>query len=466
MLRLYDTATGAVEDFTPRTPGRIDMYVCGPTVYGPPHLGHARTTISFDMIRRAFAWLGFDVTFVSNYTDIDDKIIRRAAEEGADWTEVAARYEAVWVERMHKLRVLLPDRTPRATEHVDGMLEMIGALVERGAAYPADGDVYFSVESFPAYGRLSHQNPDDLLAGARVEPGEHKRAPVDFALWKAAKPGEPAWPSPWGPGRPGWHIECSVMATDAFGSGFDVHGGGSDLIFPHHENEIAQAEAATGAVPFARCWMHSGMVNLEGEKMSKSTGHFVSLDDLLAEHRPEAIRLLVAQTHYRNQLDFSPTLVAEAEVAVDRLVTFRDRCVAIAGDAVAEPDATAVAALRAALEDDVHTPAACAALFDLVKRTNTALDRGDAAAAAPALAALGEFDAVLAVVPPVGTADDDGLADALMQLVLELRERARAAGDWPTADHIRDRLTELEIVVEDTAQGTRWRRGRRQTPGH
>ncbi|MCC7078176.1 MAG: cysteine--tRNA ligase [Acidimicrobiia bacterium] len=480
-VRLHNTETGALEELEPRRPGHVDIYVCGPTVYGPPHLGHARTVVSFDMIRR---WLRRrnDVTFVSNYTDVDDKIIARARQEERTPEEVARTYEAVWLDTMRRLRVLDPDKTPRATEAIDRMVSMIAEIIARGHAYESGGDVYFDVSSFPTYGRLSHQGLDDLRVGARVEPGEHKRNPEDFALWKAAKPDEPSWDSPWGPGRPGWHIECSVMSTDEFGMGFDIHGGGSDLVFPHHENEIAQAEAATGTRPFVRHWLHSGMVNLAGEKMAKSTGNVVMLSDLLASHSAEAIRLLVAQTHYRHQLEFTEELVEECERAVDRLATFRDRLAAVldvdpaavtgpvldpgAGSGLeVEPEAVAVDALVLAMDDDFGTPGAVAALFDMVKRANAELDTGRTDAALAWAAALAVFDEVLAVVPPVSDGNTDALVDGLVVLLLDIRQRARESRDFELADRVRSGLGELGIIVEDSAQGTRWRRGRRQAAG-
>ena len=314
-MHVHNTESGRLEELVPRVPGRIGMYVCGPTVYAAPHLGHARMAIAFDVIRKYLAFSGFEVTFVSNYTDVDDKIILRAREEGIAPTAVAGKYEQAWERAMGALRVRPPDVVPRATEHIPQMLELVERLIERGFAYPADGDVYFAVERFPGYGRLSHQSPADLRAGARVEPGERKRNPLDFVLWKGAKEGEPAWESPWGPGRPGWHIECSAMSLQYLGMGFDIHGAGSDLVFPHHENELAQAEAASGESPFVRYWIHSGLVSLGGDKMSKSTGNLVSADEALARYTPEAIRLLALQTHYRSPLDFSEELIADAATA-------------------------------------------------------------------------------------------------------------------------------------------------------
>ena len=456
-MHVHNTESGRLEELVPRVPGRIGMYVCGPTVYAAPHLGHARMAIAFDVIRKYLAFSGFEVTFVSNYTDVDDKIILRAREEGIAPTAVAGKYEQAWERAMGALRVRPPDVVPRATEHIPQMLELVERLIERGFAYPADGDVYFAVERFPGYGRLSHQSPADLRAGARVEPGERKRNPLDFVLWKGAKEGEPAWESPWGPGRPGWHIECSAMSLQYLGMGFDIHGAGSDLVFPHHENELAQAEAASGESPFVRYWIHSGLVSLGGDKMSKSTGNLVSADEALARYTPEAIRLLALQTHYRSPLDFSEELIADAATAVRRLASIV-RPAAGAGDAA--PPALSMAYFRDAMDDDFGTPGALAALFDAVRRGNVALEAGDSAEAAPLRAAVLAMDAVLSVVPAVGAADADAaLVGDLVALALELREAARGERDFAAADRVRDRLTEIGIIVEDTPAGARWHRG-------
>ncbi len=468
---LYNTETATLEEFEPREPGRVSMYVCGPTVYAPPHLGHARTAITFDVVRKWLEFDGYEVTFVSNFTDVDDKIIQRAEYERSEASEIAARYEEVWNDAMARLRVAPPDLSPHATEYVRLMVEMIALLERRGHAYESGGDVYFAVRSFAPYGRLSHHKLEDLEAGARVEPGENKHDPLDFALWKAAKAGEPSWESPWGPGRPGWHIECSVMASAELGMGFDIHGGGCDLVFPHHENEIAQAEAAFGVAPFTRYWLHSGMVNLNSEKMAKSTGNFLSLDDALASHSPEAIRLLAIQTHYRSPLDFADELIEDAERAVDRLVLFRSRAARAFGATplllsevpevvAANPDPETAAAFRAAMRDDFHTPGALAALFEMLKRANSELDSGETGSLPAYVAALYDVDSVFGILP-VDEPAKDAVATELVDLILELRVRARADRDFETADLIRDRLTELEIIVEDTPEGSLWRRRRR-----
>ena len=311
-MRLFNTLGRAFQEFMPRVDGEVSMYVCGPTVQSAPHVGHGRQAVAFDVIRRYLTWLGFDVTYVTNITDVDDKIINAAAEQGISTDEVAARATEQFLQAYTRLNVLEPSSLCRATEHIDEMQAMIETLIERGHAYPTSGDVYFAVRSLADYGKLSGRDVDDLLAGARIAPGDIKRDPADFALWKGSKPGEPSWPSPWGPGRPGWHIECSAMAEKELGFGFDIHGGGLDLIFPHHENEIAQSEAAAGREPFARYWLHNGMVELGGEKMSKSTGNVFGLHDLLDANRPEAVRLFYLRAHYRAPLEFGPDSMADA----------------------------------------------------------------------------------------------------------------------------------------------------------
>lgn len=327
-MRLYNTMAHSKQEFTPRAQGKVAMYVCGPTVYNHIHIGNARTFLSFDIIRRYLEWRGYDVTFVSNLTDVDDKIIRRAAEEGTTPSELAEKYATAFIDVMHALGVEDPTVQPRATQEISGMIELVGRLIDSGHAYATfDGDVYFSVRSFPQYGKLSGRNIDELegghreLASAADESiADRKQDPLDFALWKAAKPGEPSWPSPWGEGRPGWHIECSVMSEKYLGLPFDIHGGGGDLVFPHHENEIAQSEAASG-VPFANYWMHTGMLTVDGEKMSKSVGNFVLLKDSLAEYPSTVLRMLSLQTHYRSVLDYSPAQMDGAQVALERITT-------------------------------------------------------------------------------------------------------------------------------------------------
>lgn len=455
-VRLHDTLAGRRVALEPRTPGRVSFYVCGPTVYDVPHLGHGRTAVAFDTIRRYLEWRGYEVTFVSNITDIEDKIIGRAAREGSTEPEVAARYEDAYWSEMDRLAVRRPDAIPHATGYIDRMLELIGELVASEHAYVIEGQgVYFAVPTYAAYGELSHRRLDDLLegAGARVEVDEAKRSPVDFALWKAAKPGEPDWDSPWGRGRPGWHIECSAMSLDLLGEGFDIHGGGDDLAFPHHENERAQAEAA--GHEFARHWIHSGMVMVGGEKMSKSLGNFTTLGEAIDAHGGRALRVAVLQTHYRSQTELGPEEIAAAAKAVDRLDALARRAEAAGVTSGADLDDATVAAFRHAMDDDFGTPAALAAVFDAVGRANSAIDAGDTAAAGTLLATVTALADVLGVaVGSTATGDDDAEIDAL---VAE-RDAARANRDFATADRLRDELAARGIVLEDAPGGTRWHR--------
>ena len=323
-MRVFNTLGRSYEEFVPRTEGEVSIYVCGPTVQSEPHVGHGRSAVAFDVIRRYLDWRGFRTLYVRNITDIEDKIIVAAAEAGVPVAELAEANAKRFQDAYLALGALVPDIEPKATEHIPEMIELISALIDRGLAYPSQGDVYFSVRTLESYGRLSGRDLDELLAGARVEPSELKEDPLDFALWKAAKPGEPAWDSPWGPGRPGWHIECSAMAARYLGDGFDIHGGGTDLIFPHHENEIAQSEGASGN-PFARYWLHNGMVNLGGEKMAKSTGLVVDLGSLLDQVDPAALRLLFLRSHYRSQLEYTADLLDDATASLDRLRRFEER---------------------------------------------------------------------------------------------------------------------------------------------
>jgi cysteinyl-tRNA synthetase len=448
MLRLHDTATGEVRPLELREPGKVSMYVCGPTVYDVPHLGHGRSLLVYDVLRRYLEWSGVEVRLVSNVTDIDDQIIRRAADEGRSWEDVVADYEAAWYDAVDALGVQRPTADPHATAYVEGMVDLIGRLEGAGYAYRTDEGVWFEVARLDGYGALTRQSLSDLQAGARVEVAEGKRSPLDFALWKAAKPGEPTWPSPWGPGRPGWHTECVVMSLDLLGEGFDLHTGGLDLRFPHHENERAQAVAL--GRDFARHWMHHAFVEVEGTKMSKSLANFTSLTDLLARTDPRAYRLLVLQSHYRSPMEVTPTTVAQAEAAVARL----DALLRRAGAVEAEPDPSAVEAFRTAMDDDLDTPTATAQLFELTRRANVALDAGDEAAAAPLVAAVRELAGALGLV--LG-GEEAAVPDEIDALVRR-RDEARAARDWAAADAARDELVAAGWVVEDTPAGTRVRR--------
>jgi cysteinyl-tRNA synthetase len=459
VLRIHDTLLGRVVPFSTREDGKVAMYVCGPTVYDHPHVGHGRMNLTWDVIRRYLRWRGYDVTSVSNVTDIEDKIIGRAAERHSTETAVAAEFEAVWFEAMDRLGVARPDHVPHATDYVERMVAMIGELIERGHAYVVpDAGVYFAVETFPSYGRLPHRSTTDLLesSGARVEVDERKRSPLDFALWKAAKPGEPTWPSPWGDGRPGWHIECSVMSLDLLGEGFDLHGGGDDLVFPHHENERAQAEAAGHC--FARHWAHSGMVTVDGEKMSKSLGNFTTLQDVLDAYEPRALRLLVLQTHYRKQMLMGK---AELDAAVATLAGLdaharRARAAGVKVDDV-EPDAAVVAAFRDAVDDDLNTPRGLAIVHDAVRDANAAIDAGDLDRAAPLVAAVGDL-----LGRAFGLELDDGSGagddDADIEALVADRDEARRNRDWSRADALRDELAARGVRIEDTPHGTVWSR--------
>jgi cysteinyl-tRNA synthetase len=470
-LVVYNTLSRRKEPFAPLEAGRVGMYVCGPTVYDHPHLGHARAAVAFDVIRRSFEFLGYRVTYVRNVTDVDDKIIARAAEEARTPWEVAEEYTRSYDEAMGALGVRPPNITPRATAHIFDMIRLVERLVSNGVAYVVEGDVYYSVESFDGYGKLSNRSLEDMRAGERVEPDPRKRNPMDFALWKAAKPGEPSWPSPWGDGRPGWHIECSAMSARYLGDTFDVHGGGQDLIFPHHENEIAQSEAASGK-PFARVWLHNGFVTIAEEKMAKSLKNFVTVTDVLADYPAPAVRTLLAGAHYRSPIDFSPAALNDGRASWERLETFgRNAAAALAVAYATEtaPDGAAAepwrAKFTAAIEDDFNTPEALAVLFDLVSTANPLIDRserGDAAAGAELASLHGAFS-TLASVLGISPASDwpsiqSGAAvGPLVEYLLELREEARRAKDFAKADAIRERLTAAGVVVEDRPGGARWR---------
>ena len=462
-MKIYNTLGRELAPFTPREEGTVTMYVCGATVQARPHLGHGRYAVVFDVIRRYLLWLGYEVTYVRNVTDIEDRIIETASERGLTTEEVVEESYRDFAQAYRLLRVLEPTIEPWATEHIDDMIDLIGTLIGSDHAYVADGDVYYSVRSFPEYGKLSRHDPDDLRAGDRVEPGEQKRDPLDFALWKAAKPGEPSWESPWGPGRPGWHIECSAMARRYLGDDFDIHAGGHDLIFPHHENEIAQSEAATG-VRFARYWMHNGLMNLGGEKMAKSTGNVVDLVEVLQSREPSAVRLLYLRTHYRKPLEFSEEALEDAEASLQRLWAFRRR---VKGPTEDPANAEAMSRFQTAMDDDFDVAGALGVLFDVVREGNRRLDDGEEAGAL--VAAFDEIMAMLGLDEQQEGVDD--LANQIARLadrvgaepdidsLLERRAQARGAGEFEVSDVIRDELAALGIVVEDTADGVRWHRG-------
>ncbi len=448
------------------------MYVCGPTVQSAPHVGHGRSAVVFDLVRRYLVWKGFSVRFVRNITDVDDKIIAIANREGVPPEKHAVRITGEFTRGYRDLGVADPDVEPKATEHIADMIDLIERLIEKGLAYPRDGDVYFVVRSMPGYGKLSGHNLDDLVAGARVEVSESKDDPLDFALWKQAKPGEPHWTSPWGEGRPGWHIECSAMAARYLGETFDIHGGGSDLIFPHHENEIAQSESANGR-PFARIWMHNGMLNLGGEKMSKSTGHLVDLNEANRRFGGLAVRLFYLQAHYRSPQEFSSELLEDARAALERL----HRLLQKTSDGHASSDPGTIAAFKEAMDDDFATPRALGVLFTAVRQANRELELsgtgGSKAAAVWEMARVLGLDdisstgsdpvetgnqlrASVAVLAAKEETDRSPHLAVMMESLLTKRTNARSTGDYATADRIRDSLAGLGIVLEDSRDGTSW----------
>ena len=457
MLRLHDTASREVQPLTLRDEGKVSMYVCGPTVYDLPHLGHGRFTLVFDVLRRYLIFSGFEVTYVSNITDIDDNIIRRAEREGRSEAEVAKEFEGHWWDAMDALGVLRPDHTPHATEFVGSMITTISQLLERGVAYTTSDGVYLDTAKVKGYGLLAGQPLDSLRAGARVEENDEKRSPLDFALWKAAKPGEPLWDAPFGGGRPGWHTECVVMSLELLGEGFDLHGGGLDLKFPHHENERAQAVAL--GKDFAHHWTHNGWVMVEGEKMSKSLGNFTSLTDLLASADPRSYRLLVLRSHYRAPIEVTSETIADAERGLARLDSLARRLHLTSPVApLRRSDLTGVAAVIesfcALMDDDLQTPQALALIFDLVSSANTALDEGDQERAT----LLGETVVGLCAALGLSVKAAHLEIDADTLALAAARDKARAEKDFATADALRDQLTALGWVVEDTPDGTGLRR--------
>ncbi|MGI9600473.1 MAG: cysteine--tRNA ligase [Acidimicrobiales bacterium] len=455
-MQLYDTLTGTKRPLEPRDPGRVGLYACGPTVYDAPHLGHARSALTYDILRRYLEWRGFEVHHVANVTDIDDNIINRAQQEGSTEPEIAATWEAVYIEAMDALDILRPHDRPHATAYVDQMVAFISSLMANGAAYQTPSGVYLSVDKVADYGALVHRTPDDLResAGARVDVDENKNDPLDFVLWKAAKPGEPTWPAPWGEGRPGWHIECVAMSMDLLGEGFDIHGGGDDLAFPHHENE--RAEAVADGRSFAQYWVHNAMVNVSGEKMSKSLGNFRTVGELLETYDGRVLRLLTLQTHYRKTMEINADALAQAETALDRLDGFVRRLHQAGLDVEGvSSDEEITTSFRSVMDDDLGTPRALALVFDTVGQANAALDAdqpGATALAATVIELAGVLGLRLGRATQAG--DDDDEIDAL----LAARQSARENKDFAEADRIRDELNERGIVIEDTASGAVWHR--------
>lgn len=458
MLKIYNSITRQKQEFKPINPGKIGMYVCGVTIYDLCHIGHGRTFVSFDMIVRYLRYVGYEVNFQRNITDVDDKIIKRANENNESCEALTERLIGEMHRDFDALNMLRPDFEPRATLHIEEIIDMVERLLERGHAYVAsDGDVLFSVASYPDYGRLSGQNLDQLQAGARVEVDENKQNPMDFVLWKMSKPGEPTWESPWGPGRPGWHIECSAMNSKHLGLHFDIHGGGSDLQFPHHENEIAQSCCAHDT-PYVNYWMHTGMVMVDREKMSKSLGNFFTIRDVLGHYDAETVRYFLLSGHYRSQLNYSEDNLKQARSALERLYTaIKDVDLTVAAD----PAQEFVAKFKAAMDDDFNTPEAYSVLFDMVREINRlkATDIAKASALAVAMKQLADVLGLLSQEPEAffkGEGSDDEVAE-IEALIVE-RNRARNEKDWPAADVARNRLNELGVVLEDGPSGTTWRK--------
>jgi cysteinyl-tRNA synthetase len=463
MIQLYNSLTKQKETLRPIIPGQVRMYVCGMTVYDFCHLGHARVMVAFDALVRYLRSLGLAVSYVRNITDIDDKIIQRANERGEPFHQLTERFISAMHEDSGALGVLPPDEEPRATGHIDEIVAMIARLIEKGHAYVAgNGDVYYDVSSFPGYGRLSGKKVDELRSGARVEVDEAKDDPLDFALWKAAKPGEPSWPSPWGPGRPGWHIECSAMSTTCLGNHFDIHGGGMDLMFPHHENEIAQSEGATGE-PFVNLWLHNGFVRVDDEKMSKSLGNFFTVREVLARYPAEAVRYFMLTAQYRSPLNYTEQHLDQARAALVRLYT----ALRGAPTASAEPESEYLARFHAAMDDDLNTPEALAVLFDLARELNRSREEANprAVVLAATLRHVGgvlgllqqDPDAFLRELPTAEASA--GLSSEQIETFITERTAARARKDWKEADRIRKALADQGVVLEDGAGGTTWRRG-------
>lgn len=471
-IRIYNSLTRKKEIFEPVTPGKVGMYVCGPTVYDACHIGHARSVVVFDVIARYLEREGFTVTYVRNFTDVDDKIIQRANVLDTSSQSVAERYIKEFHEDMDALNVLRPAYEPKATEHIDDIIHVIEKLVQKGVAYDVDGDVFYHVKDNPQYGKLSGRQLDDMEAGARIAVDDRKRDPFDFALWKAAKPGEPAWDSPWGKGRPGWHIECSAMSYHYLGETFDIHGGGKDLIFPHHENEIAQSEMAFGK-PFAKYWIHNGFVNIDSEKMSKSLGNFKMIKDVLQSFHPEAVRFFLLSHHYRNPIDFSDKTMGEAAAGLDKLYHTLERLEKISNAATENgmlPAGDYWQQFQTAMNDDFNTARGIGVLYEAARNANRLMDtdpkahRAVLAEIESDMMAIGEILGIFASSPQtyltarkttaMESADID--SEEIDRLV-KAREAARNARDFATADQIRDQLAEMRVVLEDRPDGTIWR---------
>ena len=459
-MKIYNTLTRKKEEFVPIDKDNVKMYSCGPTVYDYFHIGNARPFIIFDTMRRYLEYIGYKVTFVQNFTDIDDKMIKRANEEGITVKELGDRFIAEYYKDAASIGVKKATVHPKATENIDAIIDIVKKLVDNGYAYAVDGNVYFSTKKFGEYGKLSKQPLEDLEAGARIDVNEHKNDPMDFALWKAKKEGEPAWESPWGEGRPGWHIECSAMANKFLGETIDIHSGGQDLIFPHHENEIAQSECANGK-PFANYWMHNGYININNQKMSKSLGNFFTVRDIREKYDGEVIRYFMLSAHYRNPINFSDTLMEQAKSAVERVYTCIDNLEFLlekadeksADEELVKKLSACEDKFKAAMDDDLNTADAIAAIFDIVYLANTEISKESGKEAIKA--ALGKIRELGAVLGLFNKVKEKSL-DAEVEELIAKRAEARANKDWATADAIRDKLKEMNIVLKDTPDGVKW----------
>ena len=462
-IRIYNTLSRRKEPFETLEPGKVSMYVCGPTVYAQAHVGHAMSALVFDIIRRYLEYRGYQVTHVMNYTDVDDKIIQRANEEGVEPIKLAEHYIDEFRYHLDDLNILQATINPRATEEMNQIIKMVSDLIEKGYAYESEGDVYFRVQKDDDYGKLSRRQLEDMQAGARIEVDNRKENPMDFALWKAAKPGEPSWSSPWGEGRPGWHIECSAMNLAHLGEQIDIHGGGNDLIFPHHENEIAQTESLTDK-PFARYWVHNGMLQFSGEKMSKSIGNLVTIQEFLEQHDSDILRMMVLNSSYRNPLTYNEEVISQAEKALERLRSVvrpaqskTDQSSPATKQALEEQIQATKNGFLNAMDDDFNTAGAMGHLFELVRVINQAKANGiDDAGLKTAQEVLLELSATLGL--QIGQTDvESGEASALVDLLLEVRNELRSRKVWDLSDLIRDRLIDLNVILEDSKEGTTWR---------
>ncbi len=474
MLKVYNTMTRQKEEFKPLKPGEVSIYCCGVTPYNHPHIGNARPFVTWDVIRRYFTKKGYKVHYIQNFTDVDDKIIAAANKEGVTWKDISDRYIKAYFEAMDALNVRHADVYPRVSETMPEIIAMVQKLIDKGYAYVVDGDVFYSVEKFAGYGKLSGRDLEDMKAGARIEVDTRKHHPMDFALWKSAKPGEPSWDSPWGKGRPGWHIECSTMSLKYLGEKFDFHGGGSDLIFPHHENEIAQSQACIGDDhSFAQYWLHNGFITIHNEKMSKSKNNFFTVKDILKEYPGEVIRFFILQTHYRSPLDFSDERLKEAQTSLGRLANTKAYIDELAkkegnSDTAAELAGTAAELLKnfyEAMDDDFNTALAISQMFALSKEINIyyqdVTNGGkafDAENFAKVRAAYMEMAGIIGIFEQQEAARDDGFADKLMEIIIALRQDARKEKNWALADKIRDELKAAGVVLEDTPNGVRWKK--------